>query len=64
MDVKGYHRKNRWHRIANRLKHPWPFYKKVGGISAVVIHADGSRDDLGDISDTYAKRWGVGSGQR
>jgi len=63
MNVKGYHRKNRWHRLSNRLKHPWPFYRKVGGISAVVIRANGDREDLGGVSVTYAKRWNAGSGQ-
>ena len=49
--------------MANRVKHPWPLYKRVGGINAVVNRADGTTENLGRISDTYAKRWGVGSGQ-
>lgn len=61
MDVKGYTRKNKWHRIANRIKHPPPFYIRVGGISAVVIRKDGTREDLGDIADHYSKRWKAAS---
>jgi len=45
-----------------RLAHPWPIYTKMGGINAVVTRADGSTEDLGRVSTTYAKRWGVGSG--
>jgi len=63
MNVALWRRKNLWHRIAGRLKHTWPLYKKAGGINAVDIHADGSRDDLGRVSVTYLKRsgWSVGT---
>ncbi len=55
-----YKRRNFFHKVKDRLKHPWPIYKKVGGIEAVVIRANGDREDLGKISVAYAKRWGVG----
>lgn len=58
-DLGGWRRKNSVHRLANRLRHPWPIYRKVGGINAVVNHADGTHTDLGRVSDTYMKRWGV-----
>lgn len=61
LDASGWKRKNGLRRKMARLTHPWPIYRKVGGINAVVNHADGSHTDLGTISDTYAKRWGVGS---
>ena len=63
MDAKKYHWKNSIYRTWERVKHPWPFYRKVGGISAVVIRASGKKENLGKISDTYAKRkgWSVGS---
>lgn len=63
MDERNYRRRNAAHKLANRLRHPWPVYKRVGGINAVVTRADGSTEDLGRVSDTFAKRWGVGSGQ-
>lgn len=64
MNVAAWKRKNGWRRFAGRLTHPWPLYKKQGGINAVVIRANGDREDLGRVSDTYAKRkgWSVGSG--
>ena len=63
MNVTEWKRRNLKHRLANRMKHPWPLYKVAGGINAVVIHKDGSRDDLGRVSDTYLKRsgWSVGT---
>lgn len=63
MNVKKYQRKNRLRLLSDRLSHPWPLYKRVGGISAVVIRANGDREDLGHISTAYAKRWSVGSGR-
>lgn len=63
MNVTAWRRRNNLHRVAVRLAHPWPVYRKVGGINAVVNRADGSKENLGRVSDTYAKRWGVGSGQ-
>ena len=63
VNVKSYRFRNFFKRVKNRLRYPPPLYKKVGGIAAVVIHADGTKDDLGTVSDAYAKRWGVGSGQ-
>ena len=64
MNVAAWKRKNAWHRIAGRLTHPWPLYKKAGGINAVVTRANGDREDLGRISNTYLRRagWSVGSG--
>jgi len=63
MDVSQYRFRNNFHRFWERMKHPWPFYKRVGGISAVVIRANGKEEDLGRISDTYIKRkgWSVGA---
>jgi len=61
MNVKEYTRRNRLHRLKNRLRYPPPLYKKVGSISAIVIRKDGTREDLGDIAETYAKRWKVSS---
>ena len=63
MDVKAYNRKNRRKMMMNRLRHPWPLYKRVGGINAVVIRANGNREELGEVAVTYAKRWNAGSGQ-
>lgn len=70
MNVKHYRTVNNLYRLRNRLLHPWPFYKPVGGINAVVTRGDsgehgtpGSEENLRRISTTYAKRWGVGSGQ-
>ena len=64
MDVPSYRLRNWLHKMRDRLTHPWPMWKKVGGIDAVVIRADGKREDLGRVSVTYAKRkgWGVGVG--
>lgn len=62
MNVRLYKLRNGARNIYVRLKHPWPIYKKVGGINAVVIRKDGRREDLGQVSKTYAKRWGVGAG--
>jgi len=65
MSSNEWKKKNDLVRLVERLKHPWPFYKKVGGISAIVKRADGTEEDLGKISDTYIKRkgWSVGSGR-
>lgn len=63
MNVKAWRQRNNLHRAAVRITHPWPVYRRVGGINAVVTRADGSTEDLGRVSDTFAKRWGVGSGQ-
>jgi hypothetical protein len=49
-------------RIKDRIMHPPPLYKKVGGINAVVHRADGKVENLKSISASYAKRWGVGAG--
>ena len=62
MNVAAWKKRNSLHRVAVRLAHPWPIYTKMGGINAVVTRADGSTEDLGRVSTTYAKRWGVGSG--
>lgn len=55
--------KNRLRKIATRLRYPPPLYKKVGGINAVKLHADGTQENYGQVTATYAARWGVGSGQ-
>jgi len=62
VNVKQYRKVNNLYRLKVRLAHPWPLYRRVGGINAVVQRADGSEENLGRISDTFAKRWGVGSG--
>ena len=46
-------RRNSLHRMKARLTHPWPFYKRAGGINAVVHRATGEDEDLGRISDYY-----------
>lgn len=61
MNVAAWKNRNRWVKVSNRLRHPWPLYKRVGGISAVVIRKNGDREDLGEVSVTYAKRWRAGS---
>lgn len=63
MNVKRYRKVNNLRRLQLRLSHPWPLYKRVGGINAVVTRADGTQENLGRISDTFAKRWDAGSGQ-
>jgi len=63
MNVRAYKLRNGVRRMWIRVKHPWPIYKKVGGIEAVVTRADGRVEDLGKVSRTYAKRWGTGMGQ-
>jgi hypothetical protein len=63
MNVEAWKRRNLHHLLANRLRHPWPLWKRAGGIHAVVFRADGTREDLGRISDTYIRRegWSVGT---
>jgi len=63
VNVKAWRKRNNVNRLGVRLTHPWPVYKRVGGINAVVNRADGTTEDLGRVADTFAKRWGVGSGQ-
>lgn len=63
MNVQAWRARNRVRKIRNRLRYPWPVYKRVGGINAVVTRANGTKENLGKVSSTYAKRWGVGSGQ-
>jgi hypothetical protein len=60
MDARAYRRRNFRHRVKLRLQHPWPIYKRGGGVAGVVIHADGTKDDLGKLADVWTKRWGVG----
>ena len=60
MDVRRYKWRNALTKAKERLRHPPPLYKKVGGLHATVIRADGSREELGEISEQWAKRWGVG----
>lgn len=60
MNVADWKRKNAVHTAAARLAHPWPLYKKTGGIAAVVTRADGSVEDLGNVATIYVKRgWAV-----
>lgn len=63
MNVALWKRRNGLRKLADRLRHPWPLYKKAGGINAIVIRANGKREDLGRISQTYIRRqgWGVGT---
>jgi hypothetical protein len=56
MNTKKYRFKNNLKRFMIRLKHPWPLYKKIGGMSAIITRADGTTEDLGQISDTYIRR--------
>ncbi len=49
-------REDRIHRLKDKIKHPWPLWKRIGGISAVVTRADGTVEDLGTVSDIYARR--------
>jgi len=56
MDVKAWKRRNNLHKLRDRAKHPWPMWKRVGGLNAVVVHADGTKDDLGRIADHYIRR--------
>ena len=58
MNVAAWRRANGRRRILLRLTHPWPLYKGVGGISAIVNRADGSTEDLGRIATTYIRRGG------
>ena len=60
MNTKKYRIQNGLYRLWMRIIHPWPIYRKVGGIDAVIIKADGTKEDLGRLSDTYAKRRGWG----
>lgn len=63
MNVSAWKRRNSVYRMKGRVLHPWPLYKKAGGINAVVTRADGSVENLGRVSTTYVKRgWGVGAG--
>lgn len=63
MNVRSYRIRNGVRNVWIRIKHPWPIYKKVGGIEAVVFRANGDVEDLGRVSRAYAKRWGTGTGQ-
>jgi hypothetical protein len=63
VDVAKWQRSNALRKFKNRLRHPPPLYKKVGGINAVVTRADGTKENLGQVSNTYARRWGVGTGR-
>jgi len=55
---------NNFRRTWERIIHPWPIYKKVGGVSAVINKADGTKIDLGTISDTYVLRRGYTVGNK
>jgi hypothetical protein len=55
--------RNKRSQLIERLKHPWPIYKRGGGLSATIIRADGTKEELGTIASMYVKRgWGVGGG--
>lgn len=58
MDVEAWKRKNAWHMRLDRWKHPKFLYKPAGGIEAIVIRADGTREVLGKISVLYMPRKG------
>ena len=58
-----YRFKNNLLRLWARITHPWPLYKKIGGISAVINRADGTKIDLGVIADTYIHRKGYIGGK-
>ena len=63
MDIARWKFRNQWHKAKGRLRHPWPLYRRAGGINAVVTRADGSTENLGRVSTTYVKRsgWSVGA---
>lgn len=63
MNARWYRARNGVRMVVTRLRYPPPIYKRVGGINAVVHRADGRVEDLGKVSQTYAKRWGTGTGQ-
>jgi hypothetical protein len=62
MNIRRYRARNNLHRIRVALAHPWPIYKRLGGIAVVVNRADGSVDDLGTVADAWGKRWEASSG--
>ena len=69
MNVRWYLTKNWFRKVYVRAIHPWPLYKKVGGINAVVIRGNsgehgkpGEKQELKNVSPVYAKRWGTGAG--
>jgi len=53
-------------RTITRLRHPWPIYRKVGGVSAIITRSDGTVIDLGVISDNYVltRGYSVGSDEK
>jgi hypothetical protein len=61
MNVRWYRTRNWFRKVYVRIIHPWPFYKRVGGINAVVHRADGTVEDLKNVSPVYGKRWGTGA---
>lgn len=63
MPTQRWSTRNALHKLKNRLRYPPPLYRKVGGINAVKLHADGTKENYGRVSNTYAKRWQTGSGQ-
>lgn len=62
MNVAWYRTRNAFRKVATRLRYPPPLYKKIGTLSAVVNRADGSKEVLKNISISYTKRWGTGTG--
>lgn len=61
MNIASYRLRNNLRRVATRLRYPPPVYKRGGGIAAVVIRKDGTKDDLGTVADVWTKRWGADS---
>ena len=58
MNRTSYKIKNSIYKVCYRIIHPWPIYKKVGGIDAIIIKEDGTKQNLGRLSTTYASRFG------
>lgn len=63
MNVPWYRFKNWFHKAKDRLRYPPPMYKKQGSVSVVVNRKNGRKENLKNVSHTYTKRWGVGTGE-
>lgn len=63
MDMVAWKRRNRRKMFWDAVRHPWPIYRRVGGLQAVVNRRDGTTEDLGTISRAYAPRigWSIGT---
>jgi hypothetical protein len=69
MNVRWWRTRNWFRKVYVRILHPWPFYKRVGGINAVVTRGGsgehgkpGTTEELRNVSPVYGKRWGTGAG--